>query len=88
MTMHRHYLELLGIALFLSRYNPVCTVQVADTGKEPNLLKHRDVKNTILEQAVKRAEPGVVPTFPEFINYVLAETKGLKGPRDWKVCHF
>jgi len=61
------------------------TLQVADTGKEPNLLKHRDVKNTILEQAGKKMEPGTVPTFSEFINYVLEETKELKGPRDWKV---
>jgi hypothetical protein len=59
--------------------------QVADTAKEPNLLKHRDVKNSILEGAGLRAEPGAVPTFPQFIDYVLAETKGLKGPRDWKV---
>ncbi len=59
--------------------------QVADTAKEPNLLKHRDVKNSILEGAGQKAEPGAVPTFPQFIDYVLAETKGLKGPRDWKV---
>ena len=25
-----------------------------------------------------------VPTFPEFIDYVLEETRGLVGPRDWK----
>ena len=27
------------------------SIQVADTTKEPNLLKHRDVKNAILAQA-------------------------------------
>ena len=59
-------------------------VQVADTSKEPNLLKHRDVKNSILSHSNKTSAPGVVPTFPEFVEYVLAETDGLVGPRDWK----
>ena len=59
-------------------------VQVADTSKEPNLLKHRDVKNAILESAGKKAELGTVPTFPEFVDYVVAETRDLASPRDWK----
>ena len=58
--------------------------KVADTSKEPNLLKHRDVKNAILESAGKVPGPGIVPTFPEFIDYVLEETKNLESPRDWK----
>ena len=58
--------------------------QVADTSKEPNLLKHRDVKNAILESAGKKAELGTVPTFPEFVDYVVAETRDLASPRDWK----
>ena len=58
--------------------------KVADTSKEPNLLKHRDVKNAILESAGKKPELGTVPTFPEFIEYVLEETKNLDSPRDWK----
>jgi len=58
--------------------------KVADTSKEPNLLKHRDVKNAILESAGKKPELGTVPTFPEFIDYVLEETKDLHSPRDWK----
>ena len=58
--------------------------KVADTSKEPNLLKHRDVKNAILESVGKKPELGTVPTFPEFIDYVLEETKNLHSPRDWK----
>lgn len=58
--------------------------KVADTSKEPNLLKHRDVKNAILKNAGKKPELGTVPTFPEFIDYVLHETRDLKSPRDWK----
>jgi len=58
--------------------------KVADTSKEPNLLKHRDVKNAILESAGKKAELGTVPTFPEFVDYVVAETRDLASPRDWK----
>jgi len=58
--------------------------KVADTSKEPNLLKHRDVKNSILAHAKRKVEPGTVPTFSEFINYVVEETSGLKAPRDWK----
>jgi len=58
--------------------------KVADTSKEPNLLKHRDVKNSILESAGKTPELGIVPTFSEFIDYVLKETRGLQSPRDWK----
>jgi len=58
--------------------------KVADTSKEPNLLKHRDVKNAILEHSGKKPELGVVPTFSEFIDYVIKETDGLVGPRDWK----
>merc|ERR1712110_1298140 len=50
--------------------------KVADTSREPNLLKHRDVKNAILESAGKKPELGTVPTFPEFIDYVLSETRG------------
>ena len=49
--------------------------QVADTSKEPNLLKHRDVKNSILESAGRKPELGVIPTFSEFIDYVLGETE-------------
>ena len=26
-----------------------------------------------------------VPTFPEFIDYVVKETVGLESPKDWKV---
>ena len=58
--------------------------KVADTSKEPNLLKHRDVKNAILESVGKKPELGTVPTFPEFIDYVLEETKNLHSPRDWR----
>merc|ERR1711994_854396 len=58
--------------------------KVADTSKEPNLLKHRDVKNSILESAGRKPELGVIPTFSEFIDYVLGETEGLASPRDWK----
>lgn len=58
--------------------------KVADTSKEPNLLKHRDVKNSILESVGKTPELGTVPTFAEFIDYVLKETRGLQSPRDWK----
>jgi len=58
--------------------------KVADTSKEPNLLKHRDVKNAILSNSGKKPEPGIVPTFPEFIDYVVKETSGLSSPRDWK----
>ena len=58
--------------------------KVADTSKEPNLLKHRDVKNAILKSAGRKPELGTVPTFPEFIDYVLEETKNLDSPRDWK----
>eukprot|EP00090_Calanus_glacialis_P003307 TRINITY_DN12441_c0_g1_i1.p1 TRINITY_DN12441_c0_g1~~TRINITY_DN12441_c0_g1_i1.p1 ORF type:complete len:331 (-),score=90.24 TRINITY_DN12441_c0_g1_i1:93-1085(-) len=58
--------------------------KVADTSKEPNLLKHRDVKNAILANSGKKPELGVVPTFPEFIDYVVKETSGLSSPRDWK----
>lgn len=58
--------------------------KVADTTKEPNLLKHRDVKTAILTQAGRKAEPGMVPTFPEFVDYVVRETQGLQSPRDWK----
>ena len=58
--------------------------KVADTSKEPNLLKHRDVKNSILESAGRKPELGVFPTFTEFIDYVLKETEGLVSPRDWK----
>merc|ERR1711971_376112 len=59
---------------------------VADTTKEPNLLKHRDVKNAILAQAGRTAKEGEgeVPTFPEFIDYVVKETVGLESPKDWK----
>ena len=57
---------------------------MADTSKEPNLLKHRDVKNAILENSGKKSEVGVVPSFPEFIDYVIKETKDLSSPRDWK----
>ena len=69
------------IIIYLSIY---LFVQVADTSKEPNLLKHRDVKNSILESAGKTPELGIVPTFSEFIDYVLKETRGLQSPRDWK----
>jgi len=60
--------------------------KVADTTKEPNLLKHRDVKNAILAQAGRTAKEGEVqvPTFPEFIDYVVKETVGLESPKDWK----
>jgi len=60
--------------------------KVADTTKEPNLLKHRDVKNAILAQAGRQPKEGQVqvPTFPEFIDYVVKETIGLESPRDWK----
>lgn len=58
--------------------------KVADTSKEPNLLKHRDVKNSILENSGRKPELGVIPTFSEFIDYVLKETEGLVSPRDWK----
>lgn len=58
--------------------------KVADTSKEPNLLKHRDVKNSILKKAGKEIAMTTIPTFPEFIDYVLEETTGLVGPRDWK----
>ena len=58
--------------------------KVADTSKEPNLLKHRDVKNSILKNAGKTPELGTVPTFSEFIDYVIQETRGLESPRDWK----
>ena len=44
---------------------------MADTSKEPNLLKHRDVKNSILESVGKKPELGIVPTFSEFIDYVV-----------------
>ena len=47
-------------------------------------MKHRDVKNSILESAGKTPELGIVPTFSEFIDYVLKETRGLQSPRDWK----
>ena len=63
---------------------PARLLQVADTSKEPNLLKHRDVKNSILESAGRKPELGVIPTFSEFIDYVLKETQGLVSPRDWK----
>lgn len=58
--------------------------KVADTSKEPNLLKHRDVKNAILESAGKKPELGTVPTFSEFIDYVVQETRDLASPQDWK----
>ena len=58
--------------------------KVADTSKEPNLLKHRDVKNSILKNAGKTPELGTVPTFSEFIDYVIQETRSLESPRDWK----
>jgi len=61
--------------------------KVADTTKEPNLLKHRDVKSAILAQAGRGpAREGKVqaPTFPEFIDYVVKETAGLETPRAWK----
>ena len=34
--------------------------KVADTTKEPNLLKHRDVKNAILAQAGRSSKEGEV----------------------------
>jgi len=58
--------------------------KVADTSKEPNLLKHRDVKNAILTNSGKKSEPGIVPSFAEFIDYVVKETSELSSPRDWK----
>ena len=42
------------------------------------------MKNAILESAGKKAELGTVPTFPEFVDYVVAETRDLASPRDWK----
>ena len=82
--------------------------KVADTTKEPNLLKHRDVKNAILAQAGRSSKEGdvqviiliillyvvcdlllkrhlQVPTFSEFVDYVVKETTGLESPKDWKV---
>ena len=82
--------------------------KVADTTKEPNLLKHRDVKNAILAQAGRSSKEGEVqviiliiwlyvvcdlllnrhlqvPTFSEFVDYVVKETTGLESPKDWKV---
>jgi len=58
--------------------------KVADTSKEPNLLKHRDIKNKILAKAGKEPTLTTVPTFSEFVDYVIEETTGLLGPRDWK----
>ena len=42
------------------------------------------MKNAILDSAGREHGATSVPTFPEFIDYVVAETADLVGPRDWK----
>ena len=43
------------------------------------------ILNQMLESISYRYKLIQVPTFPEFIDYVVKETVGLKSPKDWKV---